>query len=243
MTGEENLKERIKRGETTIGIGLPISSTKAQIEQAYSKDPAYNFVSVDSQHSPLDETKLVEFTKAAQELGIPVHFRIKHTRYAFQVGNWFDLGPSMIEVPQSETEETVRDAVDFTYFRPQGKRSWGGAARVGQDERSGIPEYTSWWNSYGVLWIQVESIQAICNIPMLAAPGVDCISWGPSDLTIDRNLNPHHPLAVSDDACVEYAVKALEGTGAKLAYRSYDFNLRDKYIGMGATVLLERPKP
>ena len=47
---------------------------------------------------------------------------------------------------------------------------------------------------------------------------------------------------MSDDACVEYAVKALAGTGAKLAIRSYDWNLRDKYTGMGVTVLLERPR-
>ncbi|MFA7249728.1 MAG: aldolase/citrate lyase family protein [Dehalococcoidia bacterium] len=243
MTGEANLKERIRRGDPTIGVSLPMTATKAQIEQIFAKDPAYNFISVDSQHGPLNESNLVSLCTAAQELGIPVHFRIKHTRYAFQVGNWFDLGPTIIEVPQTEEEETVRDAVDFTYYRPQGKRSWGGAARVGSGERSGIPDYTSWWNNFGVLWMQVESIQAICNIPRLAAPGVDCISWGPSDLTIDRNLNPLHPLAVSDDACVEYAVKALAGTGAKLAYRSYDWNLRDRYLGMGAVVLLERPKP
>lgn len=243
MTGEANLKERIRRGETTIGISVPIDSTKAQMEQMFSKDPAYNFISTDSQHSPLDETKLAAYCRNAQELSIPVHFRIKHTRYAFQVGNWFDIGPSMIEVPQTEEEETVRDAVDFTYYRPKGKRSWGGAVRVGSDERSGIPEYTSWWNNYGVLWLQVESIQAICNIPRIAVPGVDCISWGPSDLTIDRSLNPLHPLSVSDDACVAYAVKALQTTGAKLAMRSYDWKLRDKYVGMGAVVLLERPKP
>ena len=114
---------------------------------------------------------------------------------------------------------------------------------MGSAERPGIPEYTTWWNNYGVLWIQVESIQAICNIPNFVRPGVDCISWGPADLSIDRGLNPLHPLAVSDDACVEYAVKALQGTGARLAIRSGDWNLRDKYAGMGASVLLERPRP
>ncbi len=242
MAGEENLKERIRRGEQTIGVSVPLSATKDQIEQIYSKD-SYNYISVDSQHSPLDEVQLVALSTAAQELGIPMHFRIKHTRYAFQVGNWFDLGPSLIEVPQTEEEETIRDAVDFSYYRPVGKRSWGGAARVGSSERTDIKEYTEWWNNFGVLMMQVESIQAICNIPRIARPGVDCISWGPSDLAIDRSLNPLHPLSVSDDACVEYAIKALEGTSTRLMMRSYDWQLRDKYFGMGATVLLERPKP
>ena len=68
------------------------------------------------------------------------------------------------------------------------------------------------------------------------------ISWGPADLTFDREANPTHPLSVSDDACIEYAANVLEGTDTKLMIRNYDWNLRDKYIGMGATVLLESPK-
>ena len=243
MAGEENLKERIKRGETTIGVAVPWNATKSQIEDIWSKDDAYNYISVDSQHNPLVESNLMDICLAAQDLSIPVHFRIKHTRYAFQVGNWLDLGPSIIEVPQTETEETAQEAVDYFYYRHFGKRSVGGAARVGVKEHSERLEYAEFWNNYGVLFLQVESIQAICNIPRLVRPGVDCISWGPADLSFDREANPHHPLSVSDDACVEYAIKALEGTGAKLMIRNYDWNLREKYIGMGATVLLESPKP
>jgi 2-keto-3-deoxy-L-rhamnonate aldolase RhmA len=243
MAGEENLKERIRRGETTIGVIVPYNATKSQIEDIWGKDDVYNYISVDSQHNPLNETDLVAVCLAAQDLSIPVHFRIKHTRYTFQVGNWLDLGPSIIEVPQTETNETAQEAVDYFYYRQFGKRSAGGAPRVGLAENNGRLEYAEFWNNYGVLMLQVESIQAICNIPRLIRPGVDVISWGPADLTFDREANPNHPLSVSDDACVEYAVKALEGTDTKLMIRNYDWKLRDKYIEMGATVLLESPKP
>ncbi len=37
--------------------------------------------------------------------------------------------------------------------------------------------------------------------------------------------------------------RRLKARGAKLMIRNYDWNLREKYIGMGATVLLESPKP
>jgi 2-keto-3-deoxy-L-rhamnonate aldolase RhmA len=90
--------------------------------------------------------------------------------------------------------------------------------------------------------LQVESITAITNIPRLARAGVDCISWGPADLSFDRESLPHHPLSVSDDACVEYAAKACREAGVKLMVRNYDPKLREKYIGMGATVLLESPR-
>ena len=242
MTSEPNLKQRIHSGETTIGVQVPWNATKTQIEDILSRDDAYNYISVDSQHNPLHEPQLQSLCVAAQELSIPVHFRIKHTNYTFQIGNWLDLGPSMIEVPQTETETTAQEAVDYFYYRPFGKRSWGGQTRVGIGERSEIGEYTNWWNEYGVLMLQVESIQAITNIPRLNRDGVDCISWGPADLGLDRAEYPDHPLAVSDDAAIEYAAKACAQAGVKLMIRNYDYMLREKYIDIGATVLLESPK-
>ncbi len=242
MAVPENLKERIRRGQTTIGVSTPLTATRSQVEDVYGRDDAYSFISTDSQHSPFDEGRFQEFCLMAQDMGIPVHFRIKHTRLAFQIGNYLDLGPTLVEVPQTETVETVRDAVDYSYYRPFGKRSWGGAARVGVKERPDRLEYAGWWNSFGVLWLQLESIQAISNIPRLARTGVDCFSWGPADLSFDREENPHHPLAESDDACVRYAAKLLEETDARLVIRSYDWKLRQKYIDMGATVLIELPK-
>ncbi len=242
MAGEANLKERIRRGEPTIGVSVPWDASKSQIEDIWSRDDRYNYIAVDSQHSPLVEAQLQAVCVAAQELSIPVHFRIKHTNYTFQIGNWLDLGPSSIEVPQTELEATAQEAVDYFYYRPFGKRSWGGLTRVGVAERPEIPDYTPWWNGFGVLMLQVESIQAIVNIPRFAREGVDCISWGPADLSLDRQAHPHHPLAVSDDACIEYAATVCKDAGVKLMVRNYDWKLREKYFDMGATVLLESPK-
>jgi len=90
--------------------------------------------------------------------------------------------------------------------------------------------------------LQVESIQAITNIPTLVRDGVDCVSWGPADLSLDREALLHHQLSPTDDAALEYAVKVAHEAGVKLMYRNYDWKLREKYIEMGATVLLETPK-
>lgn len=242
MTGEQNLKERIKRGETTIGVQVPWNATKSQIEDIWGKDDQYSYIAVDSQHNPLVESQLQSICAAGHDLGVPVHFRIKHTNFTFQIGNWLDLGPSIIEVPQTETEATAQEAVDNFYYRQFGKRSWGGAARLGAGDIKDRIEYTTWWNNYGVLMLQVESIQAITNIPRLVREGVDCISWGPADLSFDREANPEHPLAESDDKCIEYALKMCDASGVKLMVRNYDYKLRDKYLEMGATVLLEAPR-
>ena len=245
-----NLKQRIQEGEVTIGVSVPWDASRSLIEDIWSRDDAYHFIAVDSQHSPLVESQLASIFVAAQELAIPVHFRILHTNMTYRIGNWLDLGASSIEVPQTETETTAQEAVDYFYYPQIGRRSWGGATRVGIESRHlKFPtsdgdriDYANWWNSYGVLMLQVESIGAIENIPNLAKSGIDCVSWGPNDLAFDREANPDHPLSESDEVCVEYAVNACNQAGIRLMIRNNDHSQREKYIEMGATVLLENPR-
>ena len=88
----------------------------------------------------------------------------------------------------------------------------------------------------------MESIQAVSNALQLAKAGVDCLTWGPNDLLYDIEAHPQHPFRTVDD-CVQHVLKQLEGTNIRINFRSYDFNLRNKYIDMGVTMLMESPKP
>ena len=240
MHGIENLKERIRKGEQIVGVSAPLSATKSRLEDIFSKD-SYDYVSTDSQHSPFNEETLVQFCDTANELGMPVHFRMKHTRHSYLVGNMLDLGPSIIEVPQVEEVATVEESLHYFYYRQQGGRSWGGGARVAVADHPERLDYAAWWNNHGVLWMQVESLRSVAGARELARPGVDCLSWGPADLSFDRERHPEHPLKTDDD-CVRHVLELLKGSDTRLCVRSYDPGLRNKYRDMGVTVLLERPK-
>lgn len=240
MSNGKALKERIRNGEQLIGVNVPATATRGQLEDILGKDD-YAFVSVDSQHSPYSEGQLAEFCGIAEELDVHVQFRIKHTRHTYLIGNYVDLGPCGVEVPQVETEATVQEALDYFYYPQVGKRSWGGGARRNINSGMDRVEYADWWNNYGVLWMQIESINAISNVTRLAKNGVDCISWGPADLSFDREANPKHPLQ-SDDDCLRYALQQLQANNTKLCYRNYTPDLRNKYLDMGVTVLLESPQ-
>lgn len=240
MPSSESLKQRINNKEIVLGVTVPITSKKDELENILSKD-SYDFIGTDSQHSAFNEERLVEFCNIASELNIPVQFRIKHTRHSYLIGNLLDLGPLGIEVPQTETESTAKEAVDYFYYPQQGKRSWGGGARFGIKGRQDRLVYAQWWNSHGILWLQIESVEAITKCHKLAVPGVDVLSWGPADLSFSRESHPNHSLQTDDD-CVRAVVKHLEGSATRLAYRNPDPNNRAKYIDMGVTILLEQPK-
>ena len=125
-----NLKQQIKRGEQVVGFGIRGDIERDAFRRIVELG-ACDFVFTDSQHSPYSEDRLVALAGMAKELKLPLHFRIKHTRHTYLIGNHLDLGPSGIEVPQVETAATAEEAVANFYYLPQGVRSHGGSARVG----------------------------------------------------------------------------------------------------------------
>jgi len=133
LADNDSLKERIHAGELVVEVSAPLDSTKFQLEAILSKH-TYGFLTVDSQHSSFNEEKLVAFCSTAQDLGMPVQFRIKNTHL---IGNILDLGPMAIEVPLVEDESIVDEALSAFYYPQVGHRSWGRAARHGI-EGSGI---------------------------------------------------------------------------------------------------------
>jgi 4-hydroxy-2-oxoheptanedioate aldolase len=235
-----SLKQRIRNGEIIIGVSVPIEAEKSRLEDILSRD-TYGFVSVDSQHSPYNEDRLVAFCAMAAEIGIPVQFRIKHTRHAYLIGNILDLGPMGIEVPLVEEDAIVDEALAAFYYPQVGKRSWGGAARYGIQGREDRLDYAPWWNHTGILCLQVETIRAVTNARQLAKPGIDCLTWGPADLSFDLEAHPEHPFRTVED-CLRHVLKQLQDADTKISFRSYDPSLRNQYIDMGVTVLMERPK-
>jgi len=240
MAESASLKERIHRGDIIVGVSVPMDIERGRLEDILSRD-TYGFVTVDSQHGAFHEERLVAFCAMTEVMGIPVQFRIKHPRHAYLIGNILDLGPLSIEVPLVETEGVVDDALAVFYYPQVGKRSWGGSARYGIKGRDNRREYAAWWNSHGILCLQIETLTAVTHARQLAKPGVDCLTWGPSDLSFDLEAHPTHPFQTVDD-CLRHVLKQLEGTDIRVSFRNYSHELRQKYMDMGVTVFMERPR-
>lgn len=237
---ESNLKQRIGAGDQIIGANVGMSHTVDQLKKIVESGK-FDFLWVDGQHSAFSENRLVEFCARADSVDADVVFRIKHTYHSYLVGNLLDLGPTGIEVPQVETESTVEETVDFFYYPQQGMRSWGGGARRRVDEVGGDRlQYAAWWNNYGVLMIQLESIPSVTAARRLAKAGVDCLSFGPNDLMYSIEAHPNHPFRDVDD-CVRHVVDQLADTNTQVCFRNYAPKFRQNYVDMGVTVFLENP--
>lgn len=188
-------------------LQVDVNFNSDQLKEAVG-DGDYDYVYVDGQHTAFNESQLAAFTGTAEDLGLPVMFRIPHTRHTYLIGRYLDLGVSAIMVPEVETEEVAEEAVHFFYYPQVGRRSWGGAARRGvraHNNQVNRLDYAEWWNKTGVLGIQIECVDAALNVANIAKFGIDYIGFGPNDLQFDLEVHPDSPFDSVDEVYVHVA--------------------------------------
>jgi 4-hydroxy-2-oxoheptanedioate aldolase len=235
-----NLRARIAAGEELVKLRADIGWSQEQLASALAGGK-FDFIWLDAQHSPYSDHLLVNFTASAEKLGIPVQLRVPHTRQAHMVGRFFDLGAGGALIPEVMEPATVQDALDFAYYGPIGRRSWGGANRLGL--RSGSAptprrEYAAWWNETVLLSIQIESVQTVTNIKRLVRPGLTHVTFGPNDLEFSLDLHPHYPLKTVE-ACMQNVAEQLEGSGIRIAMGALTTpDERQKYRDLGVTIFM-----
>jgi len=240
VTSQSNLRARIAAGEEVVAMTAAIDWSKDRLAAAWGGG-AYDFIWLDSQHSPYSDHLLIAFTAAAEQLGIPVQLRIPHTRDAHKVGRFFDLGVAGALVPEVMEASTVQDALDFAYYGPLGRRSWGGANRLGL--RAGAAptarrDYAAWWNERVLLSIQIESVETVTNIARLVRPGITHVTWGPNDLEFSIDLHPDYPLRTVEE-CMKNVARQLEGSGIRGAMGTTTTPAeRQKYRDLGVTIFM-----
>jgi 2-keto-3-deoxy-L-rhamnonate aldolase RhmA len=240
VTSQSNLRARIAGGDELVALRADIGWSKDQLSTALAGGQ-FEFIWLDSQHSAYSDQELVNFTAAAEQLGIPVQLRIQHTREAYKVGRLFDLGITGALVPEVMEAATVQDAIDFAYYGPIGRRSWGGANRLGMRTRTAPTarrEYAAWWNQTVLLSIQIESVQTVTNIARLVRPTITHVTFGPNDLEFSLDLHPKYPLKTVE-ACMQNVAEQLEGSGIRIAMGTLTTpDERQKYRDLGVTIFM-----
>jgi len=196
---------------TTLSIPLVDIDAHTEELRKLAEDADYFFL--DGQHGCFATERLPAFCAAAGGMGVPVLFRLRHPREAYLAGWALDHGPAGIIVPQVETREQVRDAVEAFYYPPVGKRGWGPKHGYGRMPDMTQREYADWWNAHGVLAIQLESVQAVRNVRSLVEAGqggVQVVMFGPADLALDIEAC-QDPEFRDRESCYAFTLAALKG--------------------------------
>ena len=118
----KTLKDKYLAGEKIVQSRISMASTTEQVHQTIA-DTGCDIIYIDSQHGPYTEWDIARISEAGEEKGVPVLLRIKHTRHAYRLGNYCDLGVMAIKVPEVETEEIVDEAINSFYLPPSAEEA------------------------------------------------------------------------------------------------------------------------
>jgi 4-hydroxy-2-oxoheptanedioate aldolase len=149
-------------------------------------EAGFDWLFIDTEHSPVDQASLAPMLQAIDLLGTPTIVRVAWNRPEL-IGWALDIGADGVMVPMINTAEQAREAVRACRYPPVGHRSWGPI-------RSGLgrPSYTpAAGNDAAVCVILIETQEAIANLDaILSVEGIDVVALGQSDLGISHGMHP-----------------------------------------------------
>lgn len=197
-----HVKERLRRGEPSIGTWLSLPSPEAA---EHLGQMPFDWLTVDAEHNAVDIRTLGQMFTAMANSGIAPQVRIpwnspENFKRALDAGAWG------IVVPMVNSKEEAEQAVEATRYYPQGSRSVGGG-RHGLSWGTSGAEYYRNANEQVLLVCQIEHIKGVENADaILSVPGVDACFIGPNDLAASMGLG----LGVALETDIPEVVQAIE---------------------------------
>ena len=229
-------RERLKRGELAIGVGLRQART-VDIAPAM-KTCGYDWLFIDCEHNSMTLDMAVQISVAANASGISPIVRVPQGQLDMAT-RVLDGGAYGIVMPHVDTPEEAKAIADRLRYPPVGHRSIGGT----MPQLGFVPlppgESTKVVNANLLVVVMLESPLSIKNADAIAAvPGIDVLLVGTSDLTLEMGLPGQlmHPEVIKAyqtviDACNKH------GKWAGMGGVYTDEGLA-KYIGMGVKMAL-----
>ncbi len=188
---ENTFKKRLLAGETLIGMWSSLCSSLAAEALA---DSGFDWMLVDTEHSPIDVAGVMPILQAASHGSASLAVRPAWNDKVL-IKRLLDIGAQTLLVPFIETPEEAEEAVKATRYPGEGIRGVAGSTRASRFGRA--KDYFRVANQEICLLVQIETGQALAQLTEIASvEGVDGVFIGPSDLaaSLGHLGNPAHPL-------------------------------------------------
>ena len=143
----------------------------------------YDFIWTEMQHEPSTWSDVVNAWKTCPRAKAVPGVRVAYTDER-EIQRALDGGALVLVVPTVDTVEEAREAVNWAYFPPLGRRSLGGGPAFHPDMWGSVPGgYRNTINDNLVLILMIETLQGLKNADEIAkVPGVTAIFAASGDL-------------------------------------------------------------
>ncbi|WP_220789301.1 HpcH/HpaI aldolase family protein [Craterilacuibacter sinensis] len=193
-----------------VPLGTWMMTHSAQVSEAMGF-AGFDFLVLDMEHVPVDSADAVTIMRALE--GTPTKGGQIVVRLPWNdpiiVKRLLDGGATTLMFPFIQNADEARSAVASTRYPLDGNGGTRGCAAVHRASRYGaIPNYLKTANDSVCTIMQIETPEALANIPAIAAvEGVDAVFIGPGDLSANMgylgniaNEDVRHALKTGVDA-------------------------------------------
>lgn len=239
---DRTFRERLEDGETTIGTFQIIDSPMVAEIVGLA---GFDFTIIDQEHGPLTAETSLGLCAAAERGGASPIVRVRANTEP-EIQRALDIGAAGVEIPQIETLEDARAAVDASRFNPVGARGLSPYVRAGGYK--GGPDYTDRQNEEVTVIVHIEGERGVENLDdIMTVDGIDVLFLGPYDLSqslgIPGQVQDERVEELMDDVCDRAAEEGMiVGTFAdnpEMAHRWIDVGVQYIAYYVDAPILLE----
>ena len=199
------IKEVLDAGGTALGTWINLKSPEACEAAAAA---GFDFVVIDAEHGGFGLEGSIELIRAVEAGGATPVLRLLDSSPA-TIQKALEAGAVVIFISEVRTGEEVARIVRSTKYPTAGIRGSSPFIRAAMHGVIDWTEYRDWCEKNIMVWVMVESTEAVKNFDAILASGVDAICVGPTDLSMFMGLkgDQWHPNIVrEEDRIVKLAV-------------------------------------
>jgi 4-hydroxy-2-oxoheptanedioate aldolase len=220
-------KHALAAGKLQIGLW---SSLASNVAAEIISDSGFDWILLDTEHSPNEIPGLVSQLQAVQA-GTATPIVRPAWNDAVLAKRILDIGAQSLLFPYVQNVNEARAAVASTRYPPQGIRGVAVSARASRYGRT--PGYLTKANDEICVLVQVETGVAMRELEAIAkVDGVDGVFIGPSDLaaSLGHLGNPQHP---DVQKVIEDAGRRLKAIGKPAGILTGNEDEARRYMGWG----------
>ncbi|HEV2528113.1 MAG TPA: aldolase/citrate lyase family protein [Thermomicrobiales bacterium] len=229
MAITNKLKETILNGGTAIGCFTTMPTPEIVELLAIG---GMDFVLFDAEHSQLNPALCYPLQLAAEKHGLPTLARVGENDRQTHI-KYLELGIGGVLVPQTNTLEDARKAVEGMRYGPRGTRGYAPSRLIDWAQRGTQPDLMQEASEYVFTMVQFEHIDAMADLEqVLALPELDLLFVGPNDLAQSMGYpgQPNHP-EVQD--VIEQVIRIAQDAGMPLGTVSPDAAATNRQLERG----------
>jgi len=210
MSAMKILADRCRSGKPTLAAwcGLPDPAVAGLLARE-----GFDAVVIDMQHGAIDFAAAIKAIPLVAAAGKPAIPRIPVGEFA-TASRLLDAGAAAVIAPMINSVEDARRFGGFMKYPPLGQRSWGPHAAL---TLSGLgpADYFAQANGMTLAFAMIETREALADLDgILAAPEIDGIFIGPSDLSIALSDGAeNNPTGPTVTAAIDHALARTKAAG------------------------------